>query len=213
MLVCELNVLYRLNMEMSRASDVMSCVVCVVLYRLNMEMSRASDVMSCVVCVVLYRLNMEMSRASDVMSCVVFVVLYRLNMEMSRASDVMSCPVETIHCKEIVANLACLLLNTSHSAFPVVKFDTETKKELAYGLITRYLSSLSLLNLFLLKFYNSFFNLKWWRKLYRISLLFLYLPSLPRTLRREHSDQRKVANSYCEDKAKITYLNLLLSLR
>ena len=55
--------------------------------------------------------------------------------------DVMSSTVETIHSKENVANLAKMLLRTVYSGFPVVKYDEETKTEVAYGLITRFVCS------------------------------------------------------------------------
>jgi len=42
-----------------------------------------------------------------------------------------------IHSQENVAKLAKMLLRTGHSGFPVVKYDEETKTEVAYGLITR----------------------------------------------------------------------------
>jgi len=58
-------------------------------------------------------------------------------MELCRASDVMSTTTETIHSQENVAKLAKMLLRTEHSGFPVIKYDDETKSELAYGLITR----------------------------------------------------------------------------
>jgi len=49
----------------------------------------------------------------------------------------MSVKAETIHSQEIVANLAKMLLATEHSGFPVVKYDEQTKTDVAYGLITR----------------------------------------------------------------------------
>jgi len=58
-------------------------------------------------------------------------------MELCRASDVMSTSAEMIHSQENVAKLARMLLRTEHSGFPVVKYDEETKTEVAYGLITR----------------------------------------------------------------------------
>jgi len=58
-------------------------------------------------------------------------------MELCRASDVMSTITEAIHSQENVAKLAKTLLRTEHGAFPVVKYDDETKSEIAYGLITR----------------------------------------------------------------------------
>jgi len=58
-------------------------------------------------------------------------------MELCRASDVMSPTVETIHSQENVAKLAKMLLRTKYSGFPVVKYDEETKTQVAYGLITR----------------------------------------------------------------------------
>jgi len=58
-------------------------------------------------------------------------------MELFRASDVMSTTTETIHSQENVAKLAKMLLRTEHSGFPVIKYDDETKSEVAYGLITR----------------------------------------------------------------------------
>jgi len=65
------------------------------------------------------------------------VCVFRINMELCRASDVMSPTVATIHSQENVAKLAKMLLTTEHSGFPVVKYDEETKAEIAYGLITR----------------------------------------------------------------------------
>jgi len=65
----------------------------------------------------------------------------RINMELCRASDVMSTSTETIHSQENVAKLAKMLLRTEHSGFPVVKYDEETKTEVAYGLITRQVLS------------------------------------------------------------------------
>ena len=62
----------------------------------------------------------------------------RINMELFRASDVMSTGTpETIHSQENVAKLAKMLLRTEHGGFPVVKYDEETRTEVAYGLITR----------------------------------------------------------------------------
>jgi len=58
-------------------------------------------------------------------------------MELCRASDVMSTTTETIHSQENVAKLAKMLLKTKYSGFPVVKYDEETKSQVAYGLITR----------------------------------------------------------------------------
>lgn len=59
-------------------------------------------------------------------------------MELFRASDVMSTGTpETIHSQENVAKLAKMLLRTEHGGFPVVKYDEETRTEVAYGLITR----------------------------------------------------------------------------
>jgi len=59
-------------------------------------------------------------------------------MELFRACDVMSIgSPETIHSQENVAKLAKMLLRTGHSGFPVVKYDEETRTEVAYGLITR----------------------------------------------------------------------------
>ena len=65
-------------------------------------------------------------------------VALRIQMELFRASDVMSTgtPV-TIRSQENVAKLAKMLLRTEHSGFPVVKYDEETRTEVAYGLITR----------------------------------------------------------------------------
>jgi len=42
-----------------------------------------------------------------------------------------------IYSQENVAKLAKMLLRTGHSGFPVVKYDEETRTEVAYGLITR----------------------------------------------------------------------------
>jgi len=58
-------------------------------------------------------------------------------MELCRASDVMSTTTETIHSQENVAKLAKMLLKTVYGGFPVVKYDEETKSQVAYGLITR----------------------------------------------------------------------------
>jgi len=58
-------------------------------------------------------------------------------MELCRASDVMSASAETIRSQENVAKLATMLLRTEHSGFPVVKYDGDTKTDVAYGLITR----------------------------------------------------------------------------
>jgi len=58
-------------------------------------------------------------------------------MELCRASDVMSTTTETIHSQENVAKLAKMLLKTEYGGFPVVKYDEETKSQVAYGLITR----------------------------------------------------------------------------
>ena len=65
-------------------------------------------------------------------------------MELCRASDVMSTTMETIHSQENVAKLAKMLLRTGHSGFPVIKYDDETKSELAYGLITRLVSLITI---------------------------------------------------------------------
>jgi len=53
----------------------------------------------------------------------------------------MSAKVETIHSQEKIAKLAKMLLKTKYSGFPVVKYDEETKTEVAYGLITRFIRS------------------------------------------------------------------------
>ena len=68
--------------------------------------------------------------------------IFRINTELCRASDVMSAKVETIHSQEKIAKLAKMLLKTKYSGFPVVKYDEETKTEVAYGLITRFIRSL-----------------------------------------------------------------------
>lgn len=62
----------------------------------------------------------------------------RLNMELFKICDVMSSPVLTIHIEENVSRLAKMLLSNRHSGFPVVKYDKETKTDVAYGLVTRY---------------------------------------------------------------------------
>ena len=67
--------------------------------------------------------------------------IFRINTELCRASDVMSAQVETIHSQEKIAKLAKMLLKTKYSGFPVVKYDEETKTEVAYGLITRFIRS------------------------------------------------------------------------
>jgi len=58
-------------------------------------------------------------------------------MELCRASDVMTSSPDMIYSQENVAKLAKMLLRTGHSGFPVVKYDEETRTEVAYGLITR----------------------------------------------------------------------------
>jgi len=58
-------------------------------------------------------------------------------MELCRASDVMTSSPDFIYSQENVAKLAKMLLRTGHSGFPVVKYDEETRTEVAYGLITR----------------------------------------------------------------------------
>jgi len=65
--------------------------------------------------------------------------MLRINMELCRASDIMSTTAETIHSQENIAKLARMLLTTKYSGFPVVKYDEETKSQVAYGLITRFL--------------------------------------------------------------------------
>jgi len=60
-----------------------------------------------------------------------------LNMELFKICDVMSTPVLTIHIEENVSRLAKMLLSNRHSGFPVVKYDKETKADVAYGLVTR----------------------------------------------------------------------------
>ncbi len=64
-------------------------------------------------------------------------------MELYRAADVMSSPVCTIQQVESIGYLARMLLETEHGGFPVVKYDHETRKELCYGLITRWVFFLS----------------------------------------------------------------------
>jgi len=59
-------------------------------------------------------------------------------MELFKICDVMSSPVMTIHIEENVSRLAKMLLSNRHSGFPVVKYDRETKADVAYGLVTRY---------------------------------------------------------------------------
>ena len=78
--------------------------------------------------------------------------MFRINMELCRASDVMSTTTETIHSQENVAKLAKMLLRTGHSGFPVIKYDDETKSELAYGLITRLVSLITIVK------YNNVFD-------------------------------------------------------
>lgn len=59
-------------------------------------------------------------------------------MELFKICDVMSSPVITINIEENVSRLAKMLLSNRHSGFPVVKYDRETKSDVAYGLVTRY---------------------------------------------------------------------------
>jgi chloride channel 7 len=55
-------------------------------------------------------------------------------------------PVITITPRETLAHLAHLLLETSHGGFPVVKYSEESKHEVAYGLLTRYVLVIRLIS-------------------------------------------------------------------
>lgn len=68
----------------------------------------------------------------------VLFVQYRVNLELFKAKDIMSRPVYVLHATESVAALAKVLTETDHGGFPIVKYNEETRLELAYGLITRY---------------------------------------------------------------------------
>ena len=62
---------------------------------------------------------------------------YRVNLDLYKARDVMRSPVLSIQSTESVLKLAKLLKDTNHGAYPVFKYDEETKTEVCYGLITR----------------------------------------------------------------------------
>ena len=53
----------------------------------------------------------------------------------------MHSPVITLTSRESAAHLSHLLLETSHGGFPVVKWHEESRQEVAYGLITRWIIS------------------------------------------------------------------------
>lgn len=65
--------------------------------------------------------------------------LFRLNAELYTALDVMATPVVTLYPKQSVYKVAKILLNTTHSGFPIVKKKTMlSQSKHFYGLITRY---------------------------------------------------------------------------
>jgi chloride channel 7 len=71
--------------------------------------------------------------------------LCRVSLELFEACDIMTSPVKSIRCIESVGTLCRMLLSMSHGAIPVVRYDPETRHELAYGLITRWRKHLPLI--------------------------------------------------------------------
>ena len=65
-------------------------------------------------------------------------------MELWRANDVMVSPVKTIESQVSINKLAKLLLDTNHNSFPVVKYEEDTKSEVVYGLVSRFIHALTL---------------------------------------------------------------------
>ena len=58
-------------------------------------------------------------------------------MELFEARDVMTSPVLSVNLTESVHTLSGILTHTTHSGFPVVKYDELTRQEHVIGLITR----------------------------------------------------------------------------
>ena len=71
------------------------------------------------------------------MSCLYLHVSKRANLELYEARDVMHSPVLSIKSTESLHILASILMQTSHSGFPIVQYDETTRHEHAVGLITR----------------------------------------------------------------------------
>ena len=61
-----------------------------------------------------------------------------IDLELYKACDVMNSPVCTMHTTESVAHLARLLLENDHGAYPVVKYDAQSRTELMHGIISRW---------------------------------------------------------------------------
>jgi hypothetical protein len=61
-----------------------------------------------------------------------------VNLELYKAGDIMKSPVCYIHSIESIAALDKLLVVITHGGYPVVKYDEETRTDLAYDLISRY---------------------------------------------------------------------------
>ena len=70
-------------------------------------------------------------------NCVRCFVYFRINLELFKVKDVMTREVATLHATESVATLAKVLVDTEHGGFPVVKYDDQSRREVAYGFITR----------------------------------------------------------------------------
>ena len=60
-----------------------------------------------------------------------------VNLELYETRDVMTSPVLYIRSTESLHTLSNILLRTSHSGFPIVKYDELTRQEHTVGLITR----------------------------------------------------------------------------
>lgn len=68
------------------------------------------------------------------------LVYYRLNLELYAVADVMSSDVVTLHETESVRKIAEILLNTTHSGFPVTRMVSSSNptSDVFVGTITRY---------------------------------------------------------------------------
>ena len=53
-------------------------------------------------------------------------------------------PVKTIESQVSINKLAKLLLDTNHSSFPVVKYDEDTRSDVVYGLVSRFIHDMTL---------------------------------------------------------------------
>ena len=66
------------------------------------------------------------------------IIIFSANLELYEGRDVMHSPVLSIKSTESLHTLASVLLETSHSGFPVVKYDARARNETVVGMVTRY---------------------------------------------------------------------------